>query len=230
MIDKQAHTHTLSFADIDVPDTEIFSYMGYGTHTPRPEFIELTHELKSQLIDLCKPIFGYIHLDGKATGRQEITLERDKVFHPGRIITRYLEEADSFIILVASAGREFDAWLKSIHDQGDVLLTFIADALGSTIAEATVAYALNHLEQHFASRKLHISNSYSPGYCGWHVKEQQILFSLLPPNFCGVTLTDSSLMLPIKSVSALIGVSPTIERKPYGCAICRKLDCYKRRL
>ena len=57
-----------------------------------------------------------------------------------------------------------------------------------------------------------------------------MLGSLLPPAPCGITLTDSSLMLPIKSISGVIAVGTRIEKKPYGCAICGKKDCYKNRL
>ena len=59
--------------------------------------------------------------------------------------------------------------------------------------------------------------------------EQRIFFSMLPDGFCGISLTDSCLMLPIKSVSALVGIGGNIEKKPYGCAICRKKDCFKRK-
>jgi len=52
----------------------------------------------------------------------------------------------------------------------------------------------------------------------------------LPEGFCGVRLCESGLMLPIKSVSAVVGIGPEVERRDYGCALCRKADCYKRRL
>ena len=41
------------------------------------------------------------------------------------------------------------------------------------------------------------TNRFSPGYCGWHVNEQKLLFSLLPDNVCGITLNSSALMYPI---------------------------------
>ena len=58
---------------------------------------------------------------------------------------------------------------------------------------------LDRLERYVAPEGLRITNSYSPGYCGWNVSEQHALFSLLPEGFCGVRLCESGLMLPIKS-------------------------------
>ena len=80
-----------------------------------------------------------------------------------------------------------------------------------------------------AKEGLNITNRYSPGYCGWDVSEQQKLFFLLPENCCGIRLTDSSLMLPIKSVSGVIGVGKTVRKTAYKCAVCDKEDCYLRR-
>ena len=74
-----------------------------------------------------------------------------------------------------------------------------------------------------------MSNAYSPGYCDWNVSEQQLFFSMLPVGFCGVTLTDSCMMLPIKSVSSLLAVGKNTEKKPYGCAICQNKSCIKRK-
>lgn len=65
------------------------------------------------------------------------------------------------------------------------------------------------------------TNRYSPGYCGWHVSEQQKLFSLFPvASPCGIQLTDSSLMIPIKSVSGIIGVGSHVRKLEYTCGLC----------
>ncbi|MEE3446448.1 MAG: vitamin B12 dependent-methionine synthase activation domain-containing protein, partial [Prevotella sp.] len=69
-----------------------------------------------------------------------------------------------------------------------------------------------------------------PGYCGWHVSQQQLLFPLFNGQTCGVTLTDSSLMLPIKSVSGIIGVGEKVRRLDYTCGLCNFEKCYKRKL
>ena len=37
-------------------------------------------------------------------------------------------------------------------------------------------------------------------------------------------------MLPVKSVSGVIGLGDEVENKPYGCAICMNKNCYKRRV
>lgn len=220
---------TPDFVSLFLPEREVCQYMGYGDHAPDERIVEMIRSMKQELASICRPRFGYCSVAGQVPDRESLLLA-GKAVTPGRIITSYLKESEFFLILVATAGREYDEWKANLQEEGDIVRLYVADALGSTIVEAVVAQAMEHLEAVAEESGLHISNSYSPGYCGWHVSEQKTIFSLLPDEFCGVTLTESSLMLPIKSVSAVIGVGARVVKKPYGCAICRKKDCFKRRL
>ncbi|MHB8579979.1 MAG: vitamin B12 dependent-methionine synthase activation domain-containing protein [Ignavibacteriaceae bacterium] len=74
-------------------------------------------------------------------------------------------------------------------------------------------------------RGMKITNRYSPGYCNWNVSEQHLFFSLLPQNFCGITLTESSLMLPVKSISGIIGIGSNVKYSKYFCDKCGVKDC-----
>ena len=47
-------------------------------------------------------------------------------------------------------------------------------------------------------------------------------------NTCGVRLTDSSLMVPIKSVSGIIGIGEKVRKLDYTCGLCDSKKCFKR--
>jgi len=68
----------------------------------------------------------------------------------------------------------------------------------------------------------------SPGYCGWDVSEQQKLFSLVNDMRIGIKLTESSLMIPIKSISGLWGFGEKLKKKEYNCNKCEEAMCYKK--
>ena len=59
---------------------------------------------------------------------------------------------------------------------------FIADALGSVIAEKTADVMERHLQESIEKLQWQHTNRFSPGYCGWHVSEQQLLFPLFDSN------------------------------------------------
>ena len=86
-----------------------------------------------------------------------------------------------------------------------------------------------NLQMEMISGGKKITNRYSPGYCGWDVAEQHKLFQLIPDNFCGVRLNESSLMNPEKSVSGIIGIGENVKYNPYTCRICDMKDCIYRK-
>lgn len=226
---QQVYSQELSFTDIDLSDEEIYLYMGYGGQQPDERIMAILNDLKEELKEICRPCFGYKYIAGQTDGNTSLYIGEKKV-HPGTVITGYLKKSTAFFLLLATAGEAFDHWMKTLQTEGDIVKLYIADALGSAIAEATAAKARLYLSEQAGILGCNTSNSYSPGYCGWDVAEQKILFSLLPENFCRIRLTESSLMLPIKSVSAVVGIGKELQHHPYGCAICRKTDCFKRRV
>ena len=76
---------------------------------------------------------------------------------------------------------------------------YIADSLGSIIAEKT-ADCMEVAFEYILEKNWKHTNRYSPGYCGWRFGTTKLfpLFPIAAP--CGIRLTDSSLMVPIKSV------------------------------
>ncbi len=219
---------SLSFLDLEVLDSEIYDYLGYRDSTPNEDVAAIIEQLLSEVSMVCKPRCGYREVCGRV---ENSMLYLDGVeFDPMPIITHQLRKGEKFVILVGTVGAEMDQWIHNYRVDSDIMKAYVADGLGSVIAEAIVAYGAKYLEALYSGEGMHISNSYSPGYCGWNVIEQHKLFSLLPEQFCGITLCESSLMLPIKSVSSVIAVGVDVVKRDYGCAICNKQDCYKRRL
>ena len=150
-------------------------------------------------------------------------------FSLGRIIDGQLRGSDAYACFIATAGQEFETYQQQLKQQGDMVRTYIADALGSVIAERCADRMELALQQSIDKLGWHHTNRFSPGYCGWHVSEQQLLFPLFGGHTCGVTLNASSLMLPIKSVSGIIGLGQNVRRLDYSCGLCDFKQCYKRK-
>ena len=67
---------------------------------------------------------------------------------------------------------------------------------------------------------------YSPGYGDLSLETQKIVFTLLnPEKHAGITLTDSLLMVPSKSITAVIGLAETESSCiRYDCEECTMRD------
>ena len=68
---------------------------------------------------------------------------------------------------------------------------------------------------------------FSPGYGDLPLSAQKDMFAVLSPEKqIGLTLTDSLLMSPSKSVTAIVGLSDKIENTTTNkCALCDNKDC-----
>lgn len=154
----------------------------------------------------------------------------DTCFSIGKIITRQLRGSESFAFFAATAGTGFERFQHTLQQEGDMVKVYIADAIGSVIAEKTADCMEIALDEYIRDRGWRHTNRFSPGYCGWHVSEQKKLFPLFPSaEPCGIRLTDSSLMLPIKSVSGVIGLGDGVRKLEYTCGLCTYDKCYRRK-
>jgi hypothetical protein len=148
----------------------------------------------------------------------------------GKVVSGQLAHAEDLAVFLCTAGAGVEALARRLMATGDPFTGFIADTVGSLVVERAMDLVQGRLEQFVSTWGERITNRYSPGYCGWGVEEQQKLFRLLPPGFCGVSLTETSLMLPVKSVSGVIGVGREARHSPYTCRLCDYEDCLYRRL
>ena len=210
-------THTiLSFADLAITPADIFAQMGYGSTVPDAQTQRETQAVADDVRRWLQPQFCYF------------VCRELPPFNMGGIIERQLRGSEAYACFVCTAGMEFEDWQQRLKKEDDMVCLFIADALGSVIAEKCADRMEEHLQRSIDKLGWHHTNRFSPGYCGWHVSEQQLLFPLFEGKTCGVRLTDSSLMVPIKSVSGLIGLGKEVRRLDYTCGLCDFKQCYKR--
>ena len=203
-------------SDISLDISEIYRSMGYPDPDAPPEDMKAIVEgLLERFSPICHPRFHYI----------ESTVEG---LSPKGIIMKGLSGAEKYFLFIATAGMEFQEEINRISEEGDIVKVYAADLIGSEIAEATVRECVKEMEADYPG--VGVSNPYSPGYCGWVLSEQREIFSRFGGDTGGVSLNDSCLMYPIKSVSGIVSAGAKVEKREYGCAICGRKDCYKNRL
>lgn len=227
MIDRNIYEYELNWDNLALNPDDIYMSMGQG-YVPDNDMIDSLEKLKSEISEIIRPKCLFSFYKANPARKNHINVG-NKEFHTGAVITQYLIEAEYYAVMVATAGREFQKLQCEIKASGDIYKEFLLDSIGSAIAEAVASWACLKIEEMVAGQGWGVSFPYSPGYCGWHVSQQQVLFSLLPDTPCGISLSDSSLMSPIKSVSAVIAVGPNTRKQKYGCELCNKPDCYKNR-
>ena len=207
----------------------IIECMGYGSNSNQELVLSNTEELIKESEKYAKVIGGYKLFEDNSIKIESGKLELIKIsFHLDKIIAKQLTKCTSIAFIVVTLGKKYDDWINQYFKRGDPFQGYIADTIGSEMVENAADYIESLVENETKKINLNSTNRYSPGYCGWNVSEQHKFFSLLPQKFCGIELSDSALMNPVKSVSAIIGIGKDCEKKDYQCSLCSMENCYKR--
>lgn len=219
--------------EVDIPPDalavdaeEIERVLGYPRGRTPAHLRLMIDEVLSVLPDKCAVGAGYRIVGIRAEpGRRNGLYVGDVFFEVQEIVTGLLRKAEEAALFVCTIGPRMEEWSHQIHDEGNILKSFLIDTAASVAAECTANVLHDHIGLAMAQRGLKITNRYSPGYCNWSVAEQHRLFSLLPKGFCGIRLTESALMIPIKSISGIIGIGSSVKRVDYTCDTCGVKDC-----
>jgi hypothetical protein len=159
---------------------------------------------------------GHLRIDGRLTFQSSKLAQGLGWCHTAHV---YLAT------LGADVDRAIDAAMNDRPDFG-----MVVDTVASVAAEILV----DEIEQALSDRLLPneaLSLPFSPGYCDWHVCDQQVLLGLLPAEQVGVSLSDSSLMKPRKSISGILGVgyAHLLEETRNPCVTCKRRNCLHKR-
>ena len=145
-------------------------------------------------------------------------------------------KADSLALFAVTVGEAVCTEINRLFETNDFALGSMLDATASEGAELVARAITSHVYKNLMSQGRLTDSSgvleFSPGYCGWHVTGQKKLFKYLRPEEIGITLNDSCLMQPLKSVSGVIIAGPktalVFEDSFPGCDHCQTHSCRDR--
>jgi hypothetical protein len=216
---------------IDVNPDLLAKLMGFDPKEIPEPYLGLINQEMDQIAGYHNIKGGYRIFENFKLNLLNYTIIIDNVsFHAGKQVVHYLRNSEMLAFFACTAGGEITDRSKQFMEAGNFLEGYVTDLTGSVIAEAAMDWMQNKLKEQMGQMGLKITNRYSPGYCNWNVSEQHRLFSLFPENFCGISLTESALMKPVKSVSGIIGIGTKVRYDKYVCNACSSKDCIYRRV
>lgn len=215
-----------NFSDLGITVSRIESLLGYDENGER-EFVQhMIEEALREAGELCNIRAEYRLYDEVSLNNIDKSLTINNIhFDIKEAAFSQLKKTESVAVFACTAGEGIGKKTRELMMEGDPLKGYIFDVAGSAVVDAAAGLMQDKLaESHVISGKK-ITNRYYPGYCGWSVEEQHKLFKLLPDNFCGIRLTDSALMDPVKSASGIIGIGEHVKYIRYTCSYCERTDC-----
>lgn len=207
---------------LSVPDTdEVLRYMGMPPQQADEATRALAIQCGQQLLSVAAP---------RWCGRVfELSFQPDGVWLDcglllgGQELKSHLEGCTKAVVFCATLGVDADALIRRIQ------YTDMARALGlDCAAGALVEQLCDRIEGHIHTQMpgLYSPYRFSPGYGDLPLGVQRALLDLLDAHrLIGLSATDSCILTPRKSVTAILGLSDSpIPAHKRSCALCPAQD------
>lgn len=194
-------------------------YLGYKDNEVDEQTQKVIDTVGKELLCLIKPRYIYKCFDIKSSDDECITLQGCSVVLKGRAITRHLYSCHKCVLMCATIGDAADKYIR-LCSSIDMTKAVVADSLCSAAIEQVCDMAEEEI--HKALSEYYMTLRFSPGYGDLPLDIQSELLKVLDANKrIGLYVTDTFMMNPGKSVTAIIGISNNIiERKKQGCIGC----------
>lgn len=181
---------------------EIAFYMRMGRSLPEGELAGRVLRLRDEALDAISPRRAWrrFPVSGGAIESGDVRLDISGT------LAKHIAGCDSAFLACGTIGPRFDAFQRRVS-VGSGLDALIAQAIGAALVEKLMDETEAEIRAELAGDESLLPR-YSPGYGDFPLSAQRQLFALLDaPRAVGVSLTDDLLMVPTKSVSAVIGVA-----------------------
>jgi len=207
---------TSTFIDVDflegeIPTKNVIRRLGYPSGEQVPEgkvgpFFEATMKIAP---DMIKPRAVYRILPVDTRTNLVITFPDIDFRIRSTQVAKMLRSTDKVIVFMVTIGADLEEKVKQLMDDGNMTEAVILDAIGSETADAA-ADKLHHdvLKNLAQTAGCTITPRFSPGYGDWPVTVQREILQVCGGSQIGISVNDSFLMQPRKSVSAVLGWKP----------------------
>jgi hypothetical protein len=192
---------------------------------PSERLVETYEKAYALLGELAEPVgvIADITIDEFAA-----VYEGEGLNEPATPLADVFPKADGLALFAVTVGAAVSDRIGGLFDGSEFALGYLLDAAASAAADGAADYVERYygrwLEEDGKLSGTSGVLRYSPGYCGWDISGQKRLFEYLKPEEIGITLRESYLMEPLKSVSGVIVAGPAeIHEFELTYPFCR--DC-----
>ena len=212
----------------DTLTKEAVRYLGFGRREADEATLRLVAAAFSQLERAASPRIVWRVFDLRTAGEGRLDIGGMEV--ESRSLWKNMKGCCQAVVLGATLGSGVDLLLRR-QSLTDMAAAVVTQACAAAMLEEYLDGEQEKIGRELEREGKYLRPRFSPGYGDFSICHQgQLLAMLEAPKRIGLSMTDSSMLTPVKSVTAVIGVSTVKEpchRK--GCEACGKTDCIYRR-
>lgn len=198
--------------------SEALRYLGYNDSLPDRRIQALIDSCEKKLLETARPKYIYRLFDISEMN-DGIHLEGSTLVLSGNDISEHLEGCKKAVLMCATLSSDVDMLIRNAQIN-DMTEAVILDSLASVFIEQVCDEAEREIYSKLPDS--FFTWRYSAGYGDFPIDIQSEFVEVLDaPKRIGLCVTDTDMLTPKKSVTAVIGVSqkPLAPRRK-GCQIC----------
>ena len=205
-------------------------YLAFGNHTPNENILSLINECELLVLTACNPKYTFRTFDIDCVQDNCVYIKLCKMILTGNDIVSHLQGCEKVILMCITIGADVDKLIRQMQIS-DITKAVIIDTMGSVAVEQVCDEVEKILHNEYS--EYNMTWRFSAGYGDLPLDLQKDFIQILDTQKkVGVTLLDSLLMTPSKSVTAIIGLSKNeISNTKKGCAGCslKETCAYRKR-
>ena len=201
--------NTIKSINIQLPEKDILFRLKYNIHKTviDPDAMARIRGIMAKGFHICQPQGVW--------GRLDITsiIEESVVFDTGveiksASIAKLLLDCHSAVFMAATVGPGIIEMASEAVSSGDGGSAIILDAVGSETAEAAIEWLNVYIGSTIKKNgEALTSMRFSPGYGDFNLEYQGLFHEILKLDNMGIALTESFILVPEKTVTAIAGIS-----------------------
>ena len=190
--------------------SETARYLGYQkVSVPDEQTEALIKTAAAELLEVIKPQAVYEQFDlsveyDEAAGTGLVTFADVRI--PSKDLARNLRECNKVVIFASTLGAQCDQEIRRAQIK-DPVKAAVLQATGAMYIEKCVDLLNEKIKADAEALGNKVRPRFSPGYGDVSLEVQKDFFRLLPCQRIGLTLMDTLIMSPEKSVTAFIGIA-----------------------
>lgn len=209
---------------MEVNKKETLRYLGYKGQPIDDNLNKLIDEASKELLKSITP--KSVHLEFSCNIANESVIQLGPIVIHSKNLAKNLKGCESAILFAATIGSSADTLIKR-YSITNLAKASVIQAAGAALIETFCDSLEDSIRSEALKRNLYLRPRFSPGYGDFSLEHQKDIFNLLECNKrIGISLTDTCLMIPSKSVTAIIGLSKwknnCLKEK---CSDCTNTEC-----
>ncbi len=198
---------------------EILRYLSYNDNSLDEEMNQLIDSCMKEIMEISqfKYVYGIFEVEDAGTS---LSLKNSTIELKGNAIREHLKTSQYVAAMATTLGVEVESKIK-YYGKTNLTRGVILDSCATALVEELCDYVEKKIEQIALDEGFKITSRFSPGYGDLPITTQgQILNSLNTSRLIGLNVSETSILLPRKSVTAFIGLTKDGKKTKRKCSSC----------